>query len=334
MIASDHLFSLAVVIPVWNDASGLSRLIPQLLAAPYVSQIIIVDDLSDPPCDAAHIDLPEGSGTDPRLIWLRSDARRGAGHARNIGLQQVTAPHVLFFDSDDILLPELDDLIADLARVETPQFDFCLFRHVDSRRRAAGDPAPLSSDQRHWDSIAVAETPSPLSTAQAARICRISAYPWNKIYRSAFLRAQQIRCTEIMVHNDVELHWTSILRAKHILASSRMCCEHFVHETGQRLTNRSGAERFEVFAALEVIQSDITISAHIAATYADAVIEFYLNLFQWILSGLEERLRAPFHDKARDFLRSRLSLPVVILAARRDPRLIRRLNRFLESPAP
>ena len=334
MTSSDAPFSLAVVIPVWNDANGLVRLLPQLLAAPYVSQIIIVDDLSDPPCDAKHIDLPKGCEKDPRLIWLRSDARRGAGHARNIGLEQVTAPYVLFFDSDDILLPGLDALVCDLARPQTPQFDFCLFRHVDSRRRAAGELAPLQSDQRHWDSIAVANTPGLLSTTQAARICRISAYPWNKIYRSEFLRTQQIRCTEIMVHNDVELHWTSMLRAKHILASSRICCEHFVHDTGKRLTNRSGAERLEVFTALEVIQADITANPHAVATYADAAIEFYLNLFHWILSGLEERFRAPFHEKAHTFLRTRLSLPVVTLAARRDPRLIRRLNRFLESQAP
>jgi glycosyltransferase involved in cell wall biosynthesis len=334
MIASDALFSLAVVIPVWNDASGLSRLIPQLLAAPYISQIIIADDLSDPPCDAKHLDLPEDSAKDPRLIWLRSDDRRGAGHARNLGLQQVTAPYVLFFDSDDLLLPGLDELVADLAQPATPQFDFCLFRHVDSRRRAVGDLAPLQSDQRHWDTIAVANTASLLSTSQKAQICRISAYPWNKIYRSEFLRTQQIRCTEIMVHNDVELHWTSILRAKHILASSRICCEHFVHETGKRLTNRSGAERIEVFAALDVIQSDIAASPHTAATYADAAIEFYLNLFQWILSGMEERFHATFHDKARAFLQTRLSLPVVTIAARRDPPLIGRLNRFLESAAP
>lgn len=334
MKSCDDPFSLAVVIPVWNDADGLSRLLPQLLAAPYVSQIIIADDFSDPPCDAEHVDLEKDSAKDPRLIWLRSDARRGAGHARNIGLEQVTAPYMLFFDSDDILLPGLDALVTDLAQPETPQFDFCLFRHVDSRRRAVGDLAPLQSDQRHWDSIAVADTPSLLTNAQVARICRISAYPWNKIYRSAFLQEQQVRCTEIIVHNDVELHWTSILRAKHILASSRICCEHFVHEAGKRLTNRSGRERLEVFAALEVIQADITANPHTAATYADAAIEFYLNLFQWILSGLEEDFRPRFCNKAHDFLRTRLSLPVVTLAARRDHRLIRRLNRFLESTAP
>ncbi len=334
MAHSDDPFGLAVVIPVWNDPEGLARLLPQLQARPEITQIIISDDASDPPCTALSIDLPETAAADPRLIWLASTARRGAGHARNIGLDQVTAPHVLFFDSDDTLLPGFASLIADLARSDTPDFDFCLFRHVDSRQRARGTLAPLASDQRHWDEITVPEIPTPLSPPQAARICRTSAYPWNKIYRTAFLRAAKVRCTEIMVHNDLELHWTGFLRAQHILASSRLCCEHFVHPAGQRLTNRSGAERLAVFRALEAVQSDIAAAASIATTYGDAAIEFYLNLFSWIDGMLEPELRAPFHDKAQAFLRTRVSLPVVTLAAIRDPQLARRLNRFLEQPAP
>lgn len=334
MAHSDDPFGLAVIIPVWNDPEGLARLLPQLLALPDITQIIVADDASDPPCTAEHIGLPEDMAADPRLIWLCSDGRRGAGHARNLGMEQVTAPHVLFFDSDDALLPGLAELIADLARPDTPAFDFCLFRHVDSRRRAAGTPGPLASDQFHWDWIGAPTAPTPLSPEQAARICRISAYPWNKIYRTDFLREAGIRCTEIMVHNDLELHWTGFLRARRILASSRLCCEHFVHPAGQRLTNRSGTERLQVFPALEAVHADIAASATTAATYADAALEFYLNLFRWIDGTLEPELRAPFHDKAQSFLRQQMSLPVVTLAATRDPGLGRRLNDFLARPAP
>jgi len=334
MMHSDDPFGLAVVIPVWNDPEGLAGLLPQLLARPEVTQIIVSDDASDPPCTPQAIGLPETAAADPRLLWLRSENQRGAGHARNIGLEQVTAQHVLFFDSDDTLLPGFADLIADLADPGTPRFDFCLFRHVDSRQRARGTLAPLASDQHHWDTIDVPEAPTPLSPKQAARICRISAYPWNKIYRTDFLRAHKVRCTEIMVHNDLELHWTGFLRARHILASSRLCCEHFVHESGRRLTNRSGTERLEVFRALEAVQADIASSADIATTYADAAAEFYLNLFRWIDGMLEPGLRAPFHDKARSFLRQRLSVPVFTLIATRDPALARRLNHFLARPAP
>jgi hypothetical protein len=251
-----------------------------------------------------------------------------------MGLREVTSPHVLFFDSDDLLLPEFSDLLSDLSKPETPNFDFCLFRHVDSRTRMAGIPAPLASDQRHWDSINVPASPVMLGPIQAARICSISAYPWNKIYRTAFLREQNVRCTEIMVHNDLELHWTGFMRASRILASSRLCSEHFVDEAGRRLTNRSGQERFEVFQALDNVQADISGDGGLALRYATAAAEFYVNLFRWIDSTLEPDLRAPFLCKAQAFLRRALSLPIFALIATSDPQLARRLVLFLEKSAP
>lgn len=326
-------FRLSVVIPVWNDTEGLTRLLHQLLPLPGVDQIIVVDDASDTPCTAETLGLNAARDTE-RLVWLYSDERRGAGHARNLGLAEVTCPHVLFFDSDDLLLPGFQDLLHDLARPDTPDFDFCLFRHVDSRTRHTRNPAPLASDQRHWEAVNAPQTPSPLTPEQAARLCRISAYPWNKIYKTAFLHAKKIRCTEIMVHNDLELHWTGFLRASRILASSRLCSEHFVHADGRRLTNRSGQERFEVFQALENVQADISADGGLALRYANAAAAFYVDLFTWIDGMLDPPLRAPFLWKAQAFLRRAISLPIFALLATSEPQLARRLLRFLEKPAP
>jgi glycosyl transferase family 2 len=328
---SDTQLYLSVIIPVWNDHAGLAQILRQLLPMPGVDQIIVVDDASEPPCSPKTIDLPK-IAEDSRVIWLRNDIQRGAGHARNIGLEQVSCPYVLFFDSDDLFLPGISYLLTELAAPNHPPFDFCLFRHVDSRTMTTDNPAPLAGDQRHWDAIAVPEAPTFLSPTQAVRICSIAAYPWNKIYRTAFLREQNIRCTEIMVHNDVELHWLSFLRARNILASSRLCCKHFVHEDGRRLTNHSGAQRLKVFSALEAVQAEITADAYQTATYANAAAEFYLNLFRWIDRLLEPDLRPTFHRKAQIFFRQALSLPVFTLIATSDPDLARDLNQFLMRP--
>lgn len=321
---------LSVVIPVWNDPEGLARLLPVLTTLPGVAQIIVVDDASDVPVGAKSIGLP-GLATDSRILWLRSATQKGAGHARNLGLARVDCPHVLFFDSDDLPLPGLTALLADLAALpsEDAPFDFCLFRHIDSRTRASGTPGPLAGDQRLWDLLRAAEAPAPIDRAQAARMVRIAAYPWNKIYRTAFLRAAAIRCTEIPVHNDVELHWTGFFHARRILVSTREGCEHFVAQDGTRLTNRSGLDRFEVFQALEAVQAALTASGPRAAAFGDAAAEFYLNLFRWIDETLEPELRATFRWRAQDFLRRALTPALFTLVAQADPDLAGRINRFL-----
>ncbi|RBP88226.1 glycosyl transferase family 2 [Rhodobacter sp. 140A] len=324
---------LSVVIPVWNDPEGLARLLRQLLALPQRLRVIVVDDASDVPLSAAALDLPE-LAEEPRLTWLRSALQRGAGHARNLGLAQVQTSHVLFLDSDDLLLPAFSGLLDDLLSPGTPGFDFCLFRHVDSRLRAAGRPGPLDTDQLHWTRAGIPERPVLLRPDQAARLVRISAYPWNKIYRTGFLHETGIRCTEIPVHNDIELHWRSFFEARRILATARLCAEHFVEEDGQRLTNRTGAERFEVFRALDPVQADLQADPIRTALYADAVAEFYLSLFRWIEDGLGAALRPAFRWKAQGFLREGFELPLFTLTATRDPGLAARLNDYLAGDAP
>lgn len=317
---------LSVIVPVWNDHAGLRRLLPQLLALPQVGQILISDDASDLPVSPESLELPHLRG-DPRIDWLRSDVQKGAGHARNLAFPQVRGDWTLFFDSDDLPLHGLADLLADLALA--PEFDFCIFSHVDSRMRGQGRPGPLDSDEQHWRIVNPKASPMLLDGAQAARLSRVSAYPWNKIYRTDFLRETGIRCTEIAVHNDVELHWRSFFQARRILASRHAGAEHFVVEGGARLTNRSGDERFDVFQALEVVHSDLVADGQRAAVYAAAVADFYLGLFHWVGVILPEDRKVRFLRMAQDFLRRRMDVTLFTLIATSDVRLAHRLNLLL-----
>lgn len=176
---------LSAIIPVWNDHAGLARLLPQLLALPQTRQVIVADDSSDPPVSPKTLGLPGLTG-EPRLVWLCSPLQRGAGHARNQALPHVRGSHVLYFDSDDLLLPDFGGLLAELLMPDMPDFDFCMFRHVDSRIRAQGQLRPLASDQQHWDLAGIADRPALLRPAQAARLARVSAYPWNKFPSSGY----------------------------------------------------------------------------------------------------------------------------------------------------
>lgn len=325
--------TLSVVIPVWNDPDGLGRLLTQLLDMPEFDQIIISDDASDPPASPDMLGLPDNRAAalsnDPRLLWLRSDTQRGAGHARNIALDRITTSHVIYFDSDDIFLPDFSMLVAELAG--RPDFDFCIFRHVDSRNRAKGSFGPLGSDDGIWAGAdALTAKPTPLPLKGAAQMCRISAYPWNKIYRTGFLREAGIRCTEIPVHNDLELHWISFLKATRILTSRRICCEHFVEVDGKRLTNRSGTERFQVFQALQALQTELERNPR-RIEFLVPFAEFYTRLFGWITDKLEPELRDSFAAKARAFLHASVTVPQFTLIALRNPGVAARINRLLQT---
>jgi hypothetical protein len=315
--------SLSLVIPVRNDPEGLIRLLIEAQGFGWVTEIIVADDASDPPCGPGMAGLPPPVAEDPRLVWLRSDVHRGAGRARNLGLARATGAHLLFFDSDDHFLPGILDLMAALAGPMARQdFDFCLFRHLDSRARQGEDP--MAADRQFWQACGATEAPALLDPGLAPVLVRIAAYPWNKIYRTAFLRDHRIHCTEIMVHNDIELHWQSFLQAGRILVSTLQGCEHVVEGSGQRLTNRRGAERLAVFSALDAVQGHLRRQARGRAFLAPFA-DFSLRLCDWIDEMLAPPLQAQFATAVRAHLRTSLSRSDFALIALEDPALAARL---------
>ncbi|OJY28923.1 MAG: hypothetical protein BGP11_19320 [Rhodobacterales bacterium 65-51] len=313
--------SLSLVIPVWNDPEGLIRLLIQAQELGWVSEIIVVDDASDLPCGPDMPGLPQAVAEDTRLVWLRSDRRRGAGHARNLGLERAQGAYLLFFDSDDLFLPAMRDLMDALEGPMARQdFDFCLFRHRDSRESPDHDPMP--DDSRIWRSVGATDQPGLLPAGLAPVMVQIAAYPWNKVYRTAFLRDHDLRCTEIMVHNDIALHWLGFLKAERILVSTLRGCEHVVSEEGNRLTNQRDAERFTVFEALETVQAALRQEGRpFLAPFAG----FCLRLFDWIGGTLNPELRQPFAERARDHLRQSLDRGSFTLIALEAPGLAARL---------
>lgn len=311
--------NLALVIPVHNDQHRLTRLLTRAQDLGVFDQVIICDDGSDVP-----VTLPAGLKGDligPRrcpVTLLRHDRPRGAGAARNTALRHVSASHMLYFDSDDLLTADFPLIWQDLRGRE---FDFCLFRHQDSQRGYFGGWGQIPHDEALWRLAGVGQ--DVLGTVHGARLWTLaetSNYPWNKIYRTDFLHAHDLRCTEIMVHNDIELHWGSFLAASRVLVSNRIGAIHVVDPRSTRLTNRSGQERLRVFEALRPVMARLgTMCRDGAATLA--FLRFASGLMLWIERVIAPDLVPAFRDRLRGFLIEALPPDVFGRLPQHDPAL-------------
>jgi cellulose synthase/poly-beta-1,6-N-acetylglucosamine synthase-like glycosyltransferase len=96
---------VAVVIPVWDAYVGfLGEAVASVRDQGVEAEVIVVDNASSEPVPAI-----EGA----RVV--RSATRLSTGAARNLGLESVTAPLVVFLDADDLMLPgSLATLLAGL----------------------------------------------------------------------------------------------------------------------------------------------------------------------------------------------------------------------------
>lgn len=295
---------LTIAIPVHNDAGPLTALLARLAALDLAQDIIIADDGSDSPLDAKQ--LARASGLPLRqLTVLRQDTPRGAGAARNLALTQARSRHLLYLDADDLPTRALRSLCAALE--QAAPFDFCLFQHHDSRMGRDHLWGQMPYDQHLWQQAGLTQGAlRPVGKDAARHLVQTSNYPWNKIYRTSFLQTAGIRCSETLVHNDIALHWQSFLRAQSILASDHVGVIHFVEDNGGRLTNRTGAERLQVFEPLEQIAAE----TRERKLYRAPFLEFSLGLLLWAYSVLDPELQPQFRAKAASFL-SRNSSPAL-----------------------
>lgn len=85
-----------MVIPAWGAYAGapLQEALASLREQETPARVIVVDNASDEPL--APVDEAE---------LVRAPERLTVGGARNLGLDHVTTPYVLFWDADDLMLP-------------------------------------------------------------------------------------------------------------------------------------------------------------------------------------------------------------------------------------
>lgn len=304
--------SLALLVPVRNDAQNLARLLTQARAMRLFDQVIVVDDASDTPIALAE----DTMGSRSRTMVLRQDSPGGAGAARNIGLTVVDCDHVIFFDSDDLFTPEFADLWYDL---EGQNFDFCLMRYQDSERGFFGGWGQNPYDESCWARAGqVSAMPCEVQGVPLWTLAEAGNFPWNKIYRTAFLRDNNLRCTETRVHNDVALHWHSFLAAERVLVSSRIGAQHIVQPGAQRLTNLSGASRFDIFTAFEEVVERLWGDA-VPVVVQQAFLRFAVRVLIWGRQMVTKDMRASFDLKVQRFLHATLTPKLYEALVHDDP---------------
>jgi glycosyltransferase involved in cell wall biosynthesis len=88
---------LSVVMPIYNEAATIDKIVSTVLAQPMVAEMIAVDDGST---DRSWEILTDIQARDPSLVIHRHDRNRGKGAALRTGFAIASSPIVLIQDAD------------------------------------------------------------------------------------------------------------------------------------------------------------------------------------------------------------------------------------------
>lgn len=306
--------TLAAVIPARDPGADLGRLLEGIAGLGIFDEVVLVDDGSDPPLAPGPLPVP--------LRLIRFETPQGAGRARNAGIEHVGTTHLICIDADDAVTGELALLWGDLCGAE---FDFCLFSHADSRVAGHGIWGQTAHDRGLWIAAGLDRARlAPVGDAAARQLAQTAAYPWNKIYCTAFLRDHAIRCAETRTHNDIPLHWGGFLAAGRILASNRICIWHRIGQPGQ-ISAQAGGDRLELFDTLGRIARRIGPDSPWLLPFA----AFSSRLFDWTVTRIDASEAAIFAARRSTFLAGLLPAAPFARLVRERPLVARRVIRQL-----
>lgn len=253
-----------IIIPHKNIPELLSRCI-QSIPKRNDTEIIIIDDNSSDENKKKIITISESRQNTTCII---NSYNKGAGHARNIGMQKAKGKWIIFADADDFFNYSFNDLLNDMLNVDCD----LIFFNANSLDTTTYLPANRAN---HLNSY-IKKYAHNKNEAETDLRYRFGE-PWSRIIRKEIIDQNNIKFDETPIHNDTTFSYLVGFHARKIAVDYR---------ASYCITVRSGSitttidefkelTRIEVFARKEQFCKSNNI--HIRPTW------HYYQLAQFLL---------------------------------------------------
>ena len=230
---------ITVVTPFFNGSRFFGDTVQSLLAQTHEDwEWIIVDDGSEPKELEA---LGAWCQSDDRLNWQpRKGGPKGANRCRNQGWKHASAGHILFLDSDDMLLPHcLEQRVAhslesSLQAGEIPYFGTLAFQEGEDGCWLWDDPNhPASWLASLWSQTPPCQSSGPLWTKTALEMVG----GWSE---------------DIHVWQDIDIHQRAHFHGIHFIPSETREPDvlYRIHDKSLSHAEFHGAEKLQSRAAI------------------------------------------------------------------------------------
>lgn len=172
------MYTYSIIIPHKNIPDLLQRCLDSIPRREDV-QIIVIDDNSNPDV----VDFEHFPGLNDSYVEVYFTKKgKGAGYARNIGLEHATGKWIIFADADDMFLDNIGDY---LDKCKNLNYEVIMFNYVSKR---------LNGELRNIESI----TPK-----FPQKLLLKKCFPWCKVIRKVFLDTYNIKFQEVQWSNDL-----------------------------------------------------------------------------------------------------------------------------------
>lgn len=229
---------VSVIIPIYNVCNFIEHGIQQILAQNYVDfEIILVNDGST---DCSYEKCLQMSQLDKRISVFHQE-NKGAGSARNLGIENAKGEYIYFFDIDDKIVPNLLEYnvhIMEKYDVEMVVFGYKNIETTYPKEAEVSFPSKLLIGNESLKKVYVDEF-----------ILKVNGFPWNKFYRKSFLDKYKLRYENQRIQQDEVFNMMCYQHINRMYLSSECLYTYYIYDKGNT-RSRFIPDRFDIYKSV------------------------------------------------------------------------------------
>jgi glycosyltransferase involved in cell wall biosynthesis len=196
-------------MPVYNKEQYLRQCLDSLAKQTLQNvEIILIDDGS---ADGSTAVLRGFAEKDERVRLVRQE-NRGAGAARNTGLDLAKGRYLSFLDADDLFAPNMLEAAlreADRCNADIVVFNFSIIHPQEGYNINRGNWNTFMQEDTNKEVFCARDIPETIYQFTTGSC-------WNKLFRADFVRGAGVRFQEIGKYNDLYFMFMTAATASRI----------------------------------------------------------------------------------------------------------------------
>lgn len=267
---------ISIIIPIYNALSFIERGLACVLGQTYQDYEIILSD--DGSTDGSYEECQRRAMEDSRIRVLHQE-NKGAGSARNHGINEAKGEFVYFFDIDDEISPNLLEYCV--RTMNEKEVDFICFGYENV--------------ETTYNSRVVVDFPETLITSNSDLrdlyvdqfVMKVNGFPWNKFYRKSFLDAHNLRFEDQRIQQDEVFNMKCYRFLERAYISPEVLYTYYVYEKGNT-RSRFIPDRFDIYKSVREHFENLKSFWNITDSRFDDYLDnrFYSGVIQCMLFNL------------------------------------------------
>ena len=281
---------ISIVLPVYNVANYLRKCLDSLVNQTFEDfEVICVNDGSTD----LSLGILEGySLTDSRFKIITQE-NQGLSGARNTGIQHVQGDYVLFVDSDDWLEETALEKLYDHVKGFNSDITMFKFKYYNENSSEFSEgpftnlevinPSFYTGNFYYMDVLDI--------------IFKISHAPFNKLYKTSFLKDIDAQFLYGSYYEDLEFFYKVFLKAKKVSVLPEYL--YFYRIRDESISTSGDEGSFDIFNVLETTKQNL-IDNDIYGQVKDEWLMFIIVNLKYVYLRLKDNLKDQFIQKMKD----------------------------------